>query len=217
MKIKQLTLGPIEENTYVVSDTNGEAVIIDCGCWNEREWKIVQDYIQTNQLLVTRLLNTHLHFDHALGHRFVLRDYGLKAEAAAADFFLYEGMKEQLERLLGPHFAYKMDLSFTHAIGTPLEDGQQISIGSSVLQVIATPGHTPGGLCFYNKEDATLISGDTLFQGSIGRTDLEGGNYPTLVKSITERLLTLPPNTIVYPGHGPSTTIEHELNYNPYL
>ena len=217
MRIKQITLGPIEENTYIVNDANGEAALIDCGCWNEREWMIVQDYVQTNHLRIIRLLNTHLHFDHSLGHRFVLRDYGLKAEAAAADFFLYENMKEQLERLLGPHFADKMDLSFTHALGTPLEDGQEIHIGSGVLQVIATPGHTPGGVCFYDEEDAVLLSGDTLFQGSIGRTDLEGGDYATLVKSITKRLLNLPPQTIVHAGHGPSTTIEHELNYNPYL
>lgn len=217
MKIQQYTLGPIEENSFIVSDESGEAVIIDCGCFAESEWRQMKKYIEENGLKVVHLLNTHLHFDHTLGNRFALRDYGLKAEASPADYYLYEGMHEHMALFIGEHITNKFDLSFTNALGTPLYDGGQVTFGHTTLDIIATPGHTPGGLCFYQKEEGVLFSGDSLFMGSIGSTDLQGGDDATLVKGLTKRILTLPPSTVVYTGHGPSTTIEHELNYNPYL
>lgn len=217
MKIQQFTVGPIEENTYVISDDSHEAAIIDCGCFSESEWHSIKTYIDTNELKVTHLLNTHLHFDHTLGNSFALRDFRLRAEASAADNYLYEGMFEQMAGLLGERFACKFDLSFAQTPYKLLADGDKIHFGNTTLEVIATPGHTPGGLCFYDKVDGILFSGDSLFQGSIGRTDLKGGNFQSLIRSLTQRILTLPPDTVVYSGHGPATTIEHEMNYNPYL
>lgn len=217
MKIQQFTVGPIEENAYIVSDESGEAVIIDCGCFAESEWGQMKHYIENNHLHVAHLLNTHLHFDHTLGNRFALRDYGLKTEASPADYYLYENMHEQMALFLGERITNKFDLTFAKELGTSLYDGGQISFGNTTLEIIATPGHTPGGVCFYNKEEGILFSGDSLFMGSVGRTDLEGGNYADLIKSLMNRILTLPPSTVVYTGHGPSTTIEHELNNNPYL
>ncbi len=217
MKIQQFTLGPIEENSYIVSDESGEAVIIDCGCFAESEWGKMKLYIEENGLKITHLLNTHLHFDHTLGNRFVLRDYGLKAEASPADNYLYEGMHEQMALFLGERITNKFDITFANEKCIPLYDGGQVIFGNTILEVIATPGHTPGGICFYNKEKGVLFSGDSLFMGSVGRTDLQGGDYAALIKSLMNRILTLPPSTVVYTGHGPSTTIEHELNYNPYL
>lgn len=217
MKIQLFTVNPIEENAYIVSDEGGEAAIIDCGCFSESEWARMKQYVEENCLHVTHLLNTHLHFDHTLGNRFVLRDYGLKTEASPADYYLYEGMHEQMALFLGERITNKFDLSFAKELGTPLHDGGIITLGNTTLDIIATPGHTPGGVCFYNENEGVLFSGDSLFMGSVGRTDLQGGDYAALVKSLMNRILTLPPQTVVYTGHGPSTTIEHELNNNPYL
>lgn len=217
MKTELFTVNPLEENTYVVSDESGEAVIIDCGCFAESEWRQIRDYIEQNGLHVSHLLNTHLHFDHTLGNRFALRDYGLRTEASAADAYLYEGMWKQMALMMGERLANHFDVAFSKEMGPALQDGDRVTFGQTVLEVIATPGHTPGGLCFYNREAGVLFSGDSLFMGSIGRTDLEGGNYASLVSSLSERIMTLPPTTVVYTGHGPATTIEHELNFNPYL
>lgn len=217
MTIKEYTVGPIEENSYIVSDESKEAVIIDCGCFAESEWREMKQYIDENGLKVKHLLNTHLHFDHTLGNRFVLRDLHLKAEASTDDAYLYERMHQQMALFLGERLTSRFDIAFAADGFTPLKDGDTVTFGNTTLQVIATPGHTPGGLCFYCQQEGILFSGDSLFQGSVGRTDLEGGNYQDLIKSLMQRILTLPPETKVYSGHGPVTTIEHELNYNPYL
>ena len=128
MKIQQFTLGPIEENSYIVSDESGEAVIIDCGCFAESEWGKMKQYIEENSLKITHLLNTHLHFDHTLGNRFVLRDYGLKAEASPADNYLYEGMHEQMALFLGERITNKFDITFTNEKCIPLYDVVYVSI-----------------------------------------------------------------------------------------
>lgn len=217
MIIQTYTVGPIEENTYIVSDETGEAVLIDCGCFAESEWRPMKQYIEDKGLQVKHLLCTHLHFDHTLGNRFVLRDLGLRAEASAADTYLYDDMKGQMALFLGERLTSRFDLDFATRGFTSLYNGDEIKFGHTTFEVIATPGHTPGGLCFYCKDEGILFSGDSLFQGSVGRTDLKGGNYADMIKGLTHRIITLPPETQVYTGHGPSTTIEHELNYNPYL
>ncbi len=211
--IKQFVVNPLQENCYVVSDESGEAVIIDCGCFDESEWNRIKRYLSDNNLTVKHLLNTHLHFDHVLGNRFVWQDFGIKAKANAGDFSIYEQMGGQLRMFFGNVF----DGMRMPAIDASLTNGTRITFGTHSLRVLHTPGHSEGGICFHCEEEGVLWAGDTLFENSIGRTDLEGGNYGRLIKSITEKLLTLPDETKVYTGHGPHTTIGNEKRFNPYL
>ena len=193
LQIKLFTVNPIQENTYVVSDETKEAVIIDCGCFTEREWKTVKDYIEDQHLRPVHLLNTHLHFDHCLGNRFAVRDYHLLAEAAMADYDLYSGMQAQAAMFMGNDYASHIDTDFTAQLAPALKEGDAIHFGSHTLTVIATPGHTPGGICFYCQAENVLFSGDSLFSGSIGRTDLPGGSFRDLITSISSKLLSLQP------------------------
>ena len=211
--IKQFVVNPVQENCYVVSDQTNEAVIIDCGCFNANEWDKIKGYIHSNELKVIAVLNTHLHFDHVLGNRYPFEDFSITAQAHHGDLNLYQNIGTQLSMFFGDVFS---GISMP-PIHTNLKDNDSIAFGTHNIQVIETPGHSKGGVCFYCKEENSLWSGDTLFEGSIGRTDLEGGNYTTLIHSITEKLLTLPEETKVYPGHGPYTTIADEKKYNPYL
>ena len=142
---------------------------------------------------------------------------GLKPSASPHDYPLYKSLSSQVAMFFGEQVASSLDYSYTNAIGEGLSDGDILKIGKEELRVIWTPGHSPGGLCFYNSANKLLISGDTLFQMSIGRTDLPGGDYATLIDSIKTKLYNLPPDTVVYPGHGEATTIEYEMHYNPYV
>lgn len=212
MDIKRFEVNPLCENCYVVSDDTKEAVIIDCGCSDEYEWADIKKYIASNDLQVKHLLNTHLHFDHVWGNTFVHRDLGLRPEANYEDLHIYENMDEQIRSVVGvgiPHPPLP-------PLGTPLLDGSEVTFGNTTLKVLATPGHSRGCICFYSEKDKVLFSGDTLFCGSCGRTDLEGGSYQDIVKSLL-KLSTLPDDIQVFCGHGPSTTIGREKQYNPYL
>ena len=217
LNVKKFIFNPIEENTYIVSDDTLEAVIIDCGCFFEKEWMRMKEYIEQNHLNPVHLINTHLHFDHSYGNRFAIRDYHLKAEASIEDYDLYSGMQAQIAMFLGNRIASQVNLDFTSQLAPPLKEGDSVHFGHHQLSVISIPGHTPGGICLYCEEEKILCSGDSLFCGSIGRTDLPGGNYHDLVTSLSEKILKLPPDTIVYSGHGPETSIENEIKYNPYL
>ena len=212
MDIKRFEVNPLCENCYVVSDDTKEAVIIDCGCSDEYEWADIKKYIANNDLQVKHLLNTHLHFDHVWGNTFVHRDLGLRPEANYEDLHIYENMDEQIRSVVGvgiPHPPLP-------PLGTSLLDGSEVTFGNTTLKVLATPGHSRGCICFYSEKDKVLFSGDTLFCGSCGRTDLEGGSYQDIVQSLL-KLSTLPDDIQVFCGHGPSTTIGREKQYNPYL
>ena len=217
INLKRFIYNPVGVNTYVVSDQTGEAVIIDCGCWTEQEWSVLHDYILSNNLRPVHLLNTHLHLDHVFGNQYALRDYGLSPEASEAEFPLYQNLRNQVSMFFGEKIASGLDYSFTNYLVPALHDRDRISFGESELDVIATPGHTAGGLCFYNSGEHVLFSGDTLFQMSIGRTDLPGGDYLSLMKSIQTKLMNLPPETTVYSGHGEPTQIGYEIRWNPYI
>ena len=209
MKIKTFEVNPLCENCYVVSDDTKEAVIIDCGCSDEHEWEDIKKYISSEGLEVKHLLNTHLHFDHVWGNTFVHRDLGLRPEANYEDLHIYEHMDEQIKSVVGvgiPHPPLP-------PLGTSLLDGSEVTFGNTTLKVLTTPGHSRGCICFYSEKDDVLFSGDTLFCGSCGRTDLEGGNYHDIMLSL-QKLATLPDQTKVFCGHGPSTTIEREKRYN---
>ena len=218
LNVKQFVFNPVSENTYILSDESKQAAILDCGCFTQVEWKEVMRYIEINQLQPIFLLNTHLHFDHAMGNHFAYQTYGLETKASKDDYPLSEQILNQAKLFLGGHALHYIDSeNVTFKLGTPLSDGDTVTFGNTTLKVIATPGHTPGGICFYAENEHILFSGDTLFKGSIGRTDLPGGNYRCLIEAITSKILSLPPQTKIHPGHGSDTTIEYEIQYNPYI
>ena len=198
-------------NTYVLSDETNEAVIIDAGCYYEEEQEMLKQYIERNGLTVKHLLNTHLHLDHIFGNAFVSRTYGVMPEASADDEFLLPKTKDYCRM-----FGFKLNEE-TPSIGNYLKEGDEIRFGNTVLKVIQAPGHSPGSLVYYNGKDNCLFCGDVLFRGSIGRTDLDKGDYHQLINSISTKLFVLPDQTIVYTGHGESTTIGNEKMNNPFF
>lgn len=211
MKIKMFEFNMFPVNCYVVSDETKEAVIIDAGCFYEEEKQALKNYIVSNELTVKHLLNTHLHLDHIFGNPFVLKEFGLRAEAHQADEFWIRQAPEQA-RMYGFQLKEEPEL-----LGRYLKDGDVIRFGNSQLQAIHVPGHSPGSLVYYSRENNCLFSGDVLFQGSIGRADLTGGNFEELREHIIGRLFVLPDNTVVYPGHGAPTTIGEEKRNNPFF
>ncbi len=212
LTLKTFPVNFIEENCYVLSDESGEAVIIDCGAFFPEEKDEIRNYIAQNKLIPRHHLCTHGHFDHIFGAQFLAETYGIQPKLCADEVEIYEMADEQMRQFL--HRALPLTLP---KAGATFTDGESITFGSHTLRVIATPGHTPGGCCFYCEEEGILLSGDSLFRCSIGRCDLPGGNGETLVSSLKQRILTLPDNVKVYPGHGPSTTIAEEKTNNPYL
>lgn len=209
--IKSFEFNYFQENTFLLFDDTREAVLIDCGCCRKEEEKELTDFITENKLILKHLLCTHLHIDHVLGNGFVHKTYGLKPQAHRLDVEAIPSIDEQ-----GKLFGLRQ-----HFEDVPVEaflvGNQTIKFGKSELQVLTVPGHSPGSLAFYNKKNGFAIVGDALFAGSIGRTDLWGGNKEVLVAAIRDKLLSLPDETVVYPGHGPETRIIDEKYSNPYL
>lgn len=211
MEIKRFVVNPIGENCYVISEGK-DGAIIDCGAFSERDWMPIKDYLEKNEITLRYALQTHMHFDHVYGLHFVERDYGIRPTCHIADQIIYDNAANMSQSFIGVRFDLKLP-----KIDAYLKDGQKLSLGSKIIEIIHTPGHTPGGLCFYIEEENLLFSGDTLFQGSIGRTDFPGGSMSMEISSIKERLFILPDSTTVYPGHGDATTIEWEKKHNMYF
>lgn len=211
MNIKRFEFNMFPVNCYVLSDETGEAAIIDAGCYYPEEQQRLKRYIADNHLEVKHLLDTHLHLDHIFGNAFLLRELGLKAEACRDDEFLLKRMPDMCRMFGFP----PNDLP--PALGGYIADGDTICFGNTALKAIHVPGHSPGGMVYYNADDRCLFSGDSLFAGSVGRADLEGGDYGALLDSIATRLFTLPDDTAVYPGHGEPTAIGREKMDNPYF
>ena len=210
--IRTFPVNPLEENTYVVSDETHHAFIIDCGTFYPSEQEAISEYIRANDLVLEAHLLTHTHFDHAFGVPFIHRTYGLLPRFHSADGPLYQGMEEQMRMVMGRSIGEPMPPA-----GTPIDASSALSLGSHRFSVIETPGHTPGGICLYCAEEGVLFSGDSLFRQSIGRTDLQGGDYRTLIESLTTLFDSLPDDVTIYPGHGPSTTAGFERKHNPFL
>lgn len=211
MKIKRFEFNMLPVNCYLAYDNTKEAVIIDPGCLYTEEKEFLRDYIASKGLTVKHQLCTHLHLDHVFGCKFIKETYGLGIEANPADEYWLEQ---------APHQARAFGLTYPEIkkpIETPLFDGDIITFGNLQLEAICVPGHSPGSLAFYCREKRVLFSGDVLFQGSIGRADLQGGNFEELKENICNRLFTLPDDVAVYPGHGPSTTIGYEKRNNPFF
>jgi len=211
MTVKTFTFGPFQENTYLVFDETKEAVIIDAGCLFDAEKSMLVRYIDDNQLILKRIINTHLHLDHQFGNKFLAETYKILPEACIEDEFLLENIVNQAKK-----FGLTINDS-TQQLGAYIINNQRIRFGNSEFVALHVPGHSPGSMAFYSEKEAVLFAGDVLFRGSIGRTDLAKGDYATLIRSITDTLLTLPDQTLVYSGHGPTTTIGFERVNNPYL
>lgn len=209
--VKSFEVNCFSENTYVVSDDTKEAVLIDCGCMLQKEQEELSDYITQNGLVLKRYICTHLHLDHTFGNEFVFKTYGLKPEAHKADVEGLPSLAVQA-RSMGLPATFKEVKVEKYIVG-----GQVISFGKSELLALLVPGHSPGGLAFYNKKNGFVMTGDSLFAGSIGRTDLWNGDADMLAAAIKDKLFTLPDDTIVYPGHGPETIILDEKLNNRYL
>ncbi len=206
-----LTFNPFEENTYLIYDESKECIIIDPGCLDSDEKKTLSDRIVQLGLHPVRLINTHCHLDHIFGNRFVAEKYGLSLE-------IHTGEIPVLER--APQAAMLYGIPYPERSPAPggfIEDKEMIEFGNTRLEAILTPGHSPASLSFFCKEYNFLIAGDVLFYGSIGRTDLPGGDYDTLLESIVQKLLPLGDDVQVYSGHGPSTSIGFERLNNPFL
>ncbi|MDR1499554.1 MAG: MBL fold metallo-hydrolase [Tannerellaceae bacterium] len=209
--VKAFEFNYFSVNTYILHDETCEAVFIDCGCFRKEEELEVANYVIANKLIPKRLLCTHLHLDHVFGNRFASRAYGLKPEAHKADVDALPSPQEQA-RMFGIEDKIFNVIVRKHIVGNEI-----ISFGNSELVALLVPGHSPGSLVFYNKSEGFAVVGDTIFSGSVGRTDLWGGNHDMLIAAIKDKILSLPDETILYPGHGPSTNVITESLTNPFL
>lgn len=210
IKIEKFVVNPLGENSLVLSDETGECIFIDPGFFYEEEHVEIKDYIATNKLKPVKITNTHCHFDHIMGVEFIRNEYKIPFWAHADDAFWIEKAIDQ-----GKMFGFNMKP--VSPIDAFLHENEFIEFGNSKLKIIHVPGHSPGHVVFYSEKDELLIAGDVLFHGSIGRTDLPGGDYDTLISSIKTKLFALPDNTKVYCGHGPETTLGFEKENNPFL
>lgn len=211
MNIKSFTFNPFQENTYIVYDETKECLIIDPGCYTDAERKELKAFIEEKKLTPVKLINTHCHIDHVLGNKFASEQWDLELYMHKEDLLVLEKAGEiskmyELENYEGSpcpkHF---------------LAQGDRLTFGKSSFEILFTPGHAPGHICLYNKENNLLIAGDVIFQRSIGRTDLPGGDHSTLINSIITQLFPLPNETQVFCGHGPSTNLGYEKENNPFL
>lgn len=210
LKIDSFTFNPFQENTYVLSDDSGECIIIDPGCYDAEEKEELASFIDSKGLKPVKILLTHAHIDHVLGINFLAGKYGLPIVMNSIETELLKSAS-----IYGQMWGIQVEPA-----PDPqefLKDGDTFTFGTTELEVLFTPGHSPGSLSYYHRPTKQLIAGDVLFYGSIGRTDLPGGNFETLEKSIRTKLYTLEDDVIVYSGHGQSTTIGHEKRTNPFV
>jgi hydroxyacylglutathione hydrolase len=209
--VVSFTFNPFQENTYVVFDDTNECIIVDPGCYDQTEQARLKNYINNHNLKPVRLINTHCHIDHVFGNRFVADTWNLGLE-------IHEGEVPVLESC--PQVAMFYGVSYPDPSPMPerfIKEGDTITFGQTELKALFTPGHSPASLSFYCAKDQFILAGDVLFYQSIGRTDLPGGDYDTLISSIKEKYFPLGDEVVVYSGHGPETTVGAERRSNPFL
>lgn len=208
--VHQFTFGPFQENTYVLFDETNDCVIIDPGFYHSGERMQFVDFIENRKLNPVRLLNTHCHIDHVFGNKFISENYKLGLEINENDLKILQSLL-QVARMYGLNAEKSPDPSGF------LNEGDTVKFGNSILRILFTPGHSRGSVCFVSQSQEFVICGDVLFRESIGRTDLPGGDFNTLITSIKTKLFVLEDDYKVYPGHGPATSIGHEKKHNPFL
>ena len=210
MEVAVFTFNEFSENTYLLYDATKACIIVDPGCNTAEEQQLFSDFIETNGLKPEKLINTHCHIDQVLGNRYVFEKYGLELIA-------HKGEIPVLAAADISSKIYQISYDPSPEITVFLEEGEFVEFGDTRLEVLFTPGHSPASISLFHRESKQIIAGDVLFQGSIGRTDLPGGDFDTLIASIKNKLFPLGEDVIVYSGHGPSTTIGNEQKLNPFL
>ena len=210
LTIKQFTFNPVQENTYVIYGEKGECCIIDPGCYFTNERNELKNFISDRGLRPKYLLNTHCHLDHVFGNKFIHDEYGLTLHFHRNEQLLFDNAPASGLMFGLPFDQYKGEIIY-------LEDGTTIELEDQSLELLLTPGHSPGSISFYCEAQQFVIAGDVLFQMGIGRTDLPGGDFDTLITSIETKLFVLPDGVVVYPGHGPKTTVGYEKLHNPFM
>ena len=208
--IKKFTFNPFQENTYIAYDETKECIIVDPGCYDENENSILKTFIEQENLKPVALINTHCHLDHIFGNKFVADTYNLSPVMHKLDLPMLEYAPMAASK-------YGVHLGELPEVTNFIEEGDVVKFGDSEFEIIFTPGHAPGHVCLVNKKENITLSADVLFHLSIGRTDLPMGDHETLLSSIREKLFTLDPEMVIYPGHGPKTTIGFEKANNPFL
>ena len=207
-----MTVNPFGENMYILWDeASHEAVVVDPGMMRDGERDMVTKFIDEHNLSVKHILLTHLHVDHITGARWLADKTGAHVCGSSLDNPLGQELPEQVA-----HFRINVEVE-PLTVDRNLADGDTLQLGDETIQVLQVPGHSPGGLAFYLPQSALLISGDTIFNGSVGRTDLWGGDMAQLINSIREKILSLPDETVIASGHGPTTTVADEKRFNPFL
>lgn len=210
LQVQAFPNNPFQENTYLVYHEGGDCAIIDPGMYTASEQNVIVNFIKQHNLRPVMLLTTHCHIDHVLGNKFTFDQYGLLPQFNKGELPL---LTDALSR--GAQFGLRYEMS--PMPDTFLGETGTIRLGDSELELIFAPGHSPAHLCFYAPRENFLIAGDVLFRGSIGRTDLPGGDFKTLINNIETKLFPLPDDCVVYPGHGPDTTIGYEKRTNPFF
>ncbi|MGB0850506.1 MAG: MBL fold metallo-hydrolase [Bacteroidia bacterium] len=210
IQVHQLTFGPFAENTYILSDEDNNAIIIDPGMYHADENARFFEYMNSQNLKPFRMILTHAHLDHVFGVNWVNETYGLVPEVHQDDKFIYDNAAT-----VAHQYGLKMDNLIAPLVG--LQDGSEFEFGGEKISVFLAPGHSPGSVCFYVDSQKVLIAGDVIFQGSIGRTDLPGGSYDVLMNSIHSKVMTLSDEVTIYSGHGPITTVGQERIANPFI
>ncbi len=208
--VYSFTFNPFYENTFIIAGDNKDCWIIDPGCYTSEEQDRLLRFMDEKKLNPVRLLNTHCHLDHIFGNGFISKTYGLQPSWHRKEEVIIKGAS-----LAAMMFGVRAPEHVSP--GEFLVEVTQMELDGEVFELLFTPGHSPGSISFYNREKNYLLAGDVLFKGSIGRTDLPGGDYDTLIKSIQTKLMVLPDETMVYNGHGPTTTIGEERRHNPFL
>lgn len=210
MQLKRFTFNDFQENTYILWDDTKECIIIDPGCNSREEEQTLVDFIDSKNLTPVRLVNTHCHIDHVLGNTFVSEKYNLDLNAHKGEIPVLQA-NVMVAQMYGMHYIPSPEIKHF------LDESMTLDFGNTSLQILYTPGHSPASISFFHPQTKQLIAGDVLFQGSIGRTDLPGGDFDTLIKSIKTQYYPLGDDVIVYPGHGPETSIIEEKIRNPFL
>ncbi|MCK5028181.1 MAG: MBL fold metallo-hydrolase [Bacteroidales bacterium] len=209
-EIKIFVFNPFQENTFLLHDETKECVIIDAGCNEAHEFEKIDAYIEENELKLKAIINTHCHIDHIMGNSYLVNKYKVPSIAHKDDMPL-------LERSNDMALAFGFDVQEPPVPNKFVEEGDEIKFGKTTLQILHVPGHSPGSIVLYNEHEKFIIVGDVLFAGSIGRTDLPGGDHDALLTGIKEKIFSLNDDIVVYPGHGERTTIGHEKSTNPYF
>lgn len=210
IKVKKFVVNPLQENSYVISDETGQCIFVDPGFYFDVEKEELKNFISENRLTPVMIANTHCHFDHIMGVEFLREEYSIPFYAHEEDAFWVEKSIEQAEM-----FGFEMEP--VNPIDSFYAENKPLKFGDAEFKIIHVPGHSPGHVVFYAATNKELIAGDVLFHGSIGRTDLPGGDYNTLISGIKNKLFNLPDETKVYCGHGPETTLGFEKSSNPFL